>query len=352
MKKGLKLIFLVYLFILLIELIKKSSLFLAPNTKAFLIQNLSPIKAICLGWFTTSIAQSSGATGSIVATFVGNNLLGLSTAVYILIGISLGTTITALIISLITVAQKRRDFRHGFEIALCYSLYVAMLSVVVFILEFFFKFFSKTSMFLASILGPKISLLKIPNIVGVMTEPIINLIFINGNYLTFLILSFIALIFTIKYMGKAVIDVVGGEDEAKKVINKYFQSKYTSFLIGFVLTLIIFSASITISLLVPLAVSRLINLKKAIPFILGARLGTFSDIFLASILIGNAPAIATALSFFLFAVVGALIFLPNTEFLFRITKYTSKKLIHISRKKALFVLFAFILIPLLILLIL
>ena len=352
MKKWVKLIFSLYLFILLIELIKKSSLFLAPDIKAFLLHNLSPIKAISLGWFTTSIAQSSGAIGSTVATFAGNQLINLPTAVYILMGASLGTTITALIISLITVAQKRRDFRHGFEIGLCYSIYSFFLIIIVFILEYFFKFFSKTSMFLASALGPKISLLKIPNVVEIITDPIISLFFINGNYLFFLLFAFVALIFTIKMLSKSVIEVVGGEDKAKNLVNKYFKSKYTTYLIGFILTAIVFSSSITIGLLVPLAVARLISLKKAIPFILGADLGTSSDIILASILVGKTPALASAISFLLFAVIGALVFLPNTKILFKATKFTSKKLINVSKRKALFVLLAFILIPLVILFIL
>jgi len=349
MKKWVKLIFSLYLFIFLIELIKKSSLLLTPDIKTFLLHNLSPIKAVSLGWFTTSIAQSSGAIGSAVATFAGNQLITLPTAVYILMGASLGTTITALIISLITVAQKRRDFRHGFEIALCYSIYSFFLVLIVFVLEYFFKFFSKTSMFLASALGSKLSLLKIPNVVEVITDPVINLLFIKGNYLFFLLLAFVALIFTIKMLSKSVIEVVGGEDKAKGLVNKYFKSKYTTYLIGFVLTAIVFSSSITIGLLVPLAVARLISLKKAIPFILGADLGTSSDIILASLLIGKTSALASAISFLLFAVIGALIFLPNTQLLFKATKFTSKKLIHVSRKKALFVLLAFILIPLLIL---
>ena len=114
MKKGAKLIALIYLFIFSIELIKKTSIALAPNIKDFLITTLNPIKSIAVGWFTTSIAQSSGAVGSITATFAGNELISLPTAVYILIGASLGTTITALIISLITASRKKKRFQTWF----------------------------------------------------------------------------------------------------------------------------------------------------------------------------------------------------------------------------------------------
>jgi sodium-dependent phosphate cotransporter len=336
------------MFILSIELIKKSSLFLAPTIKEVLLSSLTPVKAVSLGWFGTSIVQSSGAVGSIVATFAGNNLIGISTAIYILIGAYLGTTITALIISLITVSQKRRDFRHGFEIGLCYALYSAMMVFILFLLEYFFNLFSKTSLFLASTLGEKISLLKVPNWVDIITSPVVDFLFKINHKLIVLVISFLVLIFVLRYIGKSVVEVLGGERKARGFINRYFESKYKGYFIGFILTAIVFSSSITISLLVPLAVSRTIGLRKAIPFILGADLGTFTDIFLVSVILSQPLALATAFSYFLFGLLGGLIFLPNTEFLFKITKYTSKKIINISRKKLIYILIAFILIPLLI----
>ena len=159
------------------------------------------------------------------------------------------------------------------------------------------------------------------------------------------------LLFTLKFLGKSIIEVLGGENSAKKFINKFFDSKIKTYFIGVFLTAIVFSSSITIGLLVPLAVSRLINLKKAIPFILGADLGTFTNVFLASIIIGNVNSLATAFIYFLISLFGGLVFLPNVNFLFKTTKYISKKIIHISRKKAFYILIGFILLPLLIILI-
>jgi len=354
MKRGIKnwtkLIFFLYLFVFSIELIKKTSLLLAPLFKEFLLNSITPLKAICVGWFTTSIFQSSGAIGSITAAFAGNDLISLSTAIYLLAGTSIGATITALIISLIIVAKKRRDFRHGFEIGLCYTIYNIILISIILLLEYFFKIFSRTSMIIAEFLFKKISFFHIPNIVETFTSPIINFLLIKNNYALAFVIAFVFLIFSLKYIGKSVIDVLGGEEKSRSFINKYFESKYKAYFIGVILTAIVFSSGITIGLLVPLAVARLINLKKAIPFIIGARLGTSTDIFLASLIINQPSALAVAVAYFLFGVLGTIIFLPNTELLFKITKHISKKTIHVSRKKALFVLLAFILIPLAIIL--
>lgn len=211
MKRVIKLLGLIYLFILSIELIKHSSVLLAPSIKDFFLQNIHPIKAISVGWFTTAIAQSSGAVGTITATFAGNNLITLSTAVYILIGASLGTTITALVISLVTVSQRRKDFRHGFEIGLAYSIYSALLLIIVFILEHFFKFFSKTSLLIASFLGEKTPILKIPNLIEIITSPIINILFEKNHTILIFLLGFAILIFALKYIGGAIMEVLGGE---------------------------------------------------------------------------------------------------------------------------------------------
>lgn len=344
-KSWIKLGVFLYLFIFSIELIKRSSIYLGPDIKNLVSSGLSPLKAISVGWFSTSIVQSSSAVSSIAAAFSGNNILTLQTAVFIIAGASIGTTITALIISFVTGARMRRDFRHGFEIGLCYAIYSVLLVVVVFILEHYLRLFSRLSMGIAGFLQPKISFFNVPDIVGSVTSPIIDFLFIL-NKIFLLVFAFALLVFTLKYIGRLIIEVLGGEKKAKGFVKKHFDSKYRVYFIGVLLTAIFLSSSITIGLLVPLAVARLINLKKAIPFILGADVGAFTNVFFASMVMGNANSLAVAIAYMLFGVLGGLIFLPNTNFLFVITKYTSKRLIHISRRKALYVLIAFILIPL------
>tara|TARA_Y100000310_G_C20618586_1_gene782002 strand:- start:338 stop:1459 length:1122 start_codon:yes stop_codon:yes gene_type:complete len=345
-KSFVKLAFFLYLFILAIQLIKKASGLIAPDARQFIFSNLSPLKAIAAGWFSTSIAQSSGAVSSLAVTFVGNGLIDLPIAVYILIGASMGTTITALIISLITVSKKKKDFRHGFEIALCYSIYSFILVFIVFFLEYFFALFSRLSFYLATLFQGNFSYLKVPDVVDVATGLIVKPIISNNHIVLTFLVAFLILIFALKFISRSVVEVMGGEVKAKNFINKYFDSPVKAYFMGVILTAIVFSSSITISLLVPLAVGGLIGLRRSIPFILGADLGTFTDTFLVSLIIGDTHAIAAAFSYALFAIVGAIIFLPNTNFLFRVTKYTSKKLIKISRKKAFYVLLFFVLIPL------
>lgn len=353
MKKGWTFIIWLYLFIMSIELIKTTSLSLSKYIHLILNSSLTPIKAISIGWFITSIIQSGGALVSgIVAPFVANNFLPIITAVFIILGARIGTTITSLLISIILgVHRKRRDFRHGFEIGLAYIIFSVITAIIVFILEYFFHVFSKLSLFLANLIKTDITIYTIPHFIKLITEPITKIILLIPSKFFIFVLAFIILILTLRFFTKSVIIFLGGEDNARKFINKHFKSKFRSFSIGLLFTMLVFSTAISITLLVPLAVSRLINLKKAIPFIIGAALGTSTDVVLASFILGNVSAFAVAIAYILFGIIGALIFLPNVNLLFNLTKFISKRIIHISERRALVFLIIFILIPLLILLI-
>ncbi|MGK0209011.1 MAG: sodium-dependent phosphate cotransporter [Patescibacteria group bacterium] len=349
-RSAILLVVFLYIFVLSLELIKKASSLIPIDISTLIFESIAPVKAISLGWFVTTIAQSSGAVSSVVVAFVGEGLITLPTGVYIMIGASLGTTITALIISLVTVSVKRKDFRHGFEIALAYSIYSALLVFIVAFLEYFFALFSRVSLYLATLFEGGISLLFLPDFVTLLTDPVLHIIFVNSNVYLLFLLAFIGLGVSLKFMSTSLIDVFGGREKARIFMNKHFDNKYKAYFLGVLLTAMVFSSSITISLLVPLAVARLISLRKAIPFILGADLGTVVDTILAALIVGEVSAVAAAIAYGLFAVVGALIFLPNVEFLNKVTKYISKRFIVISRDKAFYILIAFILIPLAILL--
>lgn len=350
MKRGWTFLIWLYLFIISIELIKISSLSLSNFIHPFLNSSLTPIKALSIGWFITEIIQSGSAlVGGLVAPFVSNNLLSLVTAMFVIMGAKIGATGTALLISiLIGVKKKKRDFRHGFEIGLVYILFSIFTIIICFFLEYFFHLFSKLSLFFADIIGTNVTLSIIPNFIKFITEPVTSIINLIPSKIIVFLLAFAILLLSLRFFTKDIINFLGGENEARKFINKHFKSKFRSFTIGLLFTMLVFSTAISISLLVPLAVSRLINLKKAIPFIIGAALGTSIDVIIPSLVIGTIPAFAVAIAHILFGVLGAIIFLPNTNLLFNITKFISKRIMHISERKALIFIIIFILIPLLI----
>lgn len=344
--------FWIYLFILGIELLKKTSLILAPNLTNILqnIISTSPLKAFASGWFLTLIFQSSGAVDTLSLTLMANSIISLITTIFIIMGTAIGTTITALIISLLTKAKKRKDFRHGFEIATSATIYNVFIITIFFLLEIVFKEISfLTNTISQFIHTPKIAF--VPDLIHTITNPLINPATKFLHPIVSLILAFIILIISLRFISKSIIRAMGGEKKTKHLIGKYFKTKTRAFFIGLIITAVVFSSSITIGLLVPLAMSRLINLRKAIPFIIGAEIGTMTDLILASLIIGKTIAFSLVLAYLIMFGMGALIFTINTDPIFNTTKYISKHLLKISKKKALIYLAIFIAIPIFIILI-
>ena len=341
----LKLAISLYFFIFSIELIKKTAIFLSKDlTKLFAIFT-SPYKAFSLGWLTTAIVQSSGTVSSIGATFVGIGVLSLGTAVYIFMGCRIGTTITGLIVSLLSKAKKGRDFRHGFEIAMTNGLYNLFVIIPIFLVELFTGIFNKIGLTIGKMLEGVAFISSVPNIIDFICGPLINLVFKINSKIFFLLLGFLILFLSINSLANSVLKSFGGEKEARKIINKYFNRKWKSFLIGLLITSVLFSTSITVSLLVPLAVARVINLRKAIPYIIGANIGTATDTILAAFITGKSYAISSSFLYLLFAIVGSILWLPNINFLFNVSKYISKKVLRVSRIKAVIYFVLFLAIP-------
>ena len=80
--------------------------------------NISEINALGFGWLLALIMQSSGAATSALLAMNFAGIIGPIVLIYMVIGTRIGTTLTALFVSLF-ISAKRRDFRHGFEIGLC-----------------------------------------------------------------------------------------------------------------------------------------------------------------------------------------------------------------------------------------
>jgi solute carrier family 34 (sodium-dependent phosphate cotransporter) len=224
--------------------------------------------------------------------------------------------------------------------------------IVIFVLEYFFGFFSFIVGKLNLVLEDSSVVNTFPDFLEIITRPITNSWLFTSYPWVGIIAAILLLFFSLKYISNAVIEIFGGEEKTRKVIHKFFKNKWNAFFAGVILTAICFNSNVTIGLLVPLAAARLINLYKAIPYIIGAKIGTVTDTILSALIVGKSISVSLALVYASFGVIGALIWLPQTGNLFKITKYLSKKIMHVSKTRALIFLGIFILIPLLLILLL
>ena len=326
-----------YLFLFSLVLIKHSFSEIGEIVGKITQNNISGINAVGRGWLLTLIMQSSGAATSTLAALNFAGIIGPTILIYMVLGTRIGTTITALVVALFMFSKKRRDFRHGFEIGLANLVYAVPIAIVMFFLEHFFSFFSQTGNYFVNMGVP----FKI-DFIDAITLPLINLLkFIPGYFLS--IFGVLLLIFSLKKIPEFMLRL-WKEEYLKQKINKYMKKKYFSFFIGFIIAIFLASTSITLILLIPLIVSRLINLKKVLPYIIGTNLGGVVDAVVGGLVIGKTalPAIFTYVSF---SIIG-LFWLFNTNLLFNITKFISKKTLHISKKRAVLFVLSFILLAL------
>ncbi len=325
-----------YMFIFSLTLIKVSSASLGGGIFSLTKDGISEINAFGLGWLATLITHSSGAAAATLIAFSLVGIIGPIVLLYMIMGTRIGTSITALFTAFL-IHAKRRDFRHGFEIGLANLVYAIPIAILMFLLEFFIGFFSKVGNYFIVFDSPFKH-----NIIELTVLPLINLLSFIPDHLQ-IVLGVILLVGSLKYIPKFMINI-WGKRYLKRKINSFLDKKYRSFLLGLGITVLLMSTSITITFLIPLVVTRLTKLKNVIPYMIGANLGGVSEMVLGGLVLGGGalPAVFTYVSFSLIG----LLWLFNTDLMFKATKFLSKRTLHISRKRALMFIVVFVLVAL------
>jgi len=213
----------------------------------------TPFIGMLVGLGVTSIIQSSSATTVMLVGFVNAGLMTLRQAIGVILGADIGTTITAQLI-----AFKLTD----------YALPVIGLGMA---LNLFArkKFYKNIGEFLFGF----------------------GILFLGLNILTGSVKPF------------------GGSESVRNAFIIFSKSPISGVVTGMVVTMIIQSSSVTVGLVLALASVGLLDLKGAIPLILGDNIGTCITAILASI--GTTiSAKRTAIAHVTFKILGVLLLLP------------------------------------------
>lgn len=213
----------------------------------------TPFIGMLVGVGVTSIIQSSSATTVMLVGFVNAGLMTLKQAIGVIYGANIGTTVTAQLI-----AFKLTD----------YALPVIGLGMA---LNLFArkKFYKNIGEFLFGF----------------------GILFLGLNILTGSVKPF------------------GGSESVRNAFIIFSKSPLTGIATGMIVTMIVQSSSVTVGLVLALASVGLIDLKGAIPLILGDNIGTCITAILASI--GTTiSAKRTAIAHITFNVTGVLLFFP------------------------------------------
>ena len=258
----------------------------------------NPFMGLIIGILTTAMVQSSSTVTSIIVGLVAGGL-PVETAVPMIMGANIGTTITNTIVSLGHVRRKK-EFRRAFAAGTVHDFF-NFLAVVIFLpLEIVFQPLSKIAGFLAeNLVGGENMSVKGLNFIKPATKPIINfftdishLISDSIGYFILIIFGILIIFMAITLIGKFLKVLMVGR--AKIIMhNAIGKGPVTGILSGMIITILVQSSSTTTSLMVPLAGSGVFRLKQIYPFTLGANIGTTITALLAATAISGPTAVLT-----------------------------------------------------------
>jgi sodium-dependent phosphate cotransporter len=281
----------------------------------------NPFVGLFIGILATSLVQSSSTTTSIVVGMVGSGTLTVSSAVPIIMGANIGTTVTNTLVSLGHVS-RREEFRRAISGATVHDFFNLICVCIMFPLELATGFLEKAATTMSA-LFKNVGGIKLTSPIKLATKPVVHMI--QGSSMTLFgksgsascvfmliistIILFMALYFIVRIMKSLVVH------RAEIVLNNVItRNPVSSIFAGVAFTIFVQSSSITTSLLIPLVAAGILTVEAMFPITLGANIGTTTTAILASFATGNISAIIIAFVHFLFNVTGVLVIYPVKMF--------------------------------------
>ncbi len=282
------------------------------------VQN--PFLGVVTGILATTLVQSSSVTTSLVVGMVAGGVLPLGSAIPMIMGANIGTTVTNTIAALAQIG-KRVEFRRAFAAATCHDFFNYLAVVVLLPLEMAFGLLEKLSGWVNAILPAvggltykspiklalKSSVKSIEGAVSVFTANE------TAQAIVLIVLSigviFLALSLIVKVMRKLVVGKL--QVLLQRALGRGPFGKLSAIGLGAGITAAVQSSSITTSLMVPLAGANLLRLWQVFPVTVGANIGTTLTALLASMAVSGPGADAArqiALVHLLFNLVATLLF--------------------------------------------
>ena len=277
----------------------------------------NPIAGLAAGVLATVLVQSSSVTTSTIVGLVGAGVLPVETAVPMVMGANIGTTVTNTLASLGHVRQGAY-FERAFGAATIHDYFNLMAVAILLPVEIAFGLISRIATSIAGAVGdllpavgqgdsPIKSAIKAPvawfeGVLGGIGPGALGLI---------MLLSGIGLIFVALYMiTRQMKAVMSGRLES--AINGVLErgAGAGALIVGIAMTVAVQSSSITTSILVPLVAAGVLSLRNAFPVTLGANVGTTVTALLASIAAESPDALVIALAHVTFNILGILIIYP------------------------------------------
>jgi len=308
--KVLGLLGFLYLFLISIGLIGKAFQYFGQNVAETLLSTTAdPLIGLFAGVLATSIVQSSSTVTSFVVVLVGGGVIPIVSAIPIVMGANIGTSVTNTIVSL-GLVTRRAEFQRAFAAATVHDFFNIIAVAVFFPLQYFTNFLGKAAEALSKVFA-EAGGLTFASPVKVLTEPAIHmLVQMTGKTgWIVLLLGFAFLALSLRYI--VVLLKLLVLERVERFFSRYiFRTALRSFVLGVVLTALVQSSSVATSIAIPLAGSGVLVLEQLFPYVMGANIGTTVTAILAALATGSPAAVAVAFAHTLFNILGCIFVWP------------------------------------------
>ena len=280
--------------------------------ETIIVATSNPFAGLLIGLLITAMLQSSSTTTSMAVSLVAAGSITLESAIPIIMGANVGTTITSTIIALGFI-DKKKEFRRALATATYHDVFNILTVFILFPLEYYYGFLSGMSTDITGYLfstGNSGSTTRSYYLISAF-GPLID--FLVGNISSGLVLAVLAfgLLFTSIIVFRRLISKLVTRQSPERFGRLVFTNPSKSFFWGLITTAAIRSSTVTTSLVVPIAAKKIVSLRKVVPFILGANIGTTITAFIAALSHSHATeAVSIAMAHFLFNFIGFLVFYP------------------------------------------
>ena len=268
----------------------------------------NPFISLFIGIFITAVIQSSSTSTSLIVAIVASGSMTLDNAIPMVMGANIGTTLTSTIVSL-GYLTNNLEFKRAIAAGVIHDFFNILIVLVVFPLQYYYQILSKVSNYFAVLfnVGPN------GNDTGSNWQwefftPLNNYLhtLIESKVLIILI-ACILLFVSIKIISKSIYNNL--LEKAKTRLNElFFSNPFKPFGLGMFLTATVQSSSITTSIIIPLAATGSIRIKKLFPYIIGCNIGTTITALIASLYKSEA-ALSLALAHIILNLIGTALFM-------------------------------------------
>jgi sodium-dependent phosphate cotransporter len=307
----------------------------------YLGQSMNPILGLLVGVLATTLVQSSSVTTSLIVAVVASGQVPVSSAVPMIMGANIGTTVTNTIASLAHAAHGA-EFRRAFKAATVHDFFNFLSVIVLLPMELITRWMFETGLierlayFVSELTtgatgakyhsplkaGFKWGASLVKDGLKLITDEkrtVMILLIVAG-----VLIIYISLTLIVKTMRSLVLS------RLEQYVNRFLGSGgLVAIGLGVLLTVSVQSSSITTSVLVPLAGAGLLTTRQVFPITVGANIGTTITALLASMVVSGDTALAArqiAFVHLIFNLLGTLVwFVParTREFPLRAAEWLS-----------------------------